>query len=386
MATESEVVIPIPPTLKEKLIFYTTTFFLLLGIFSAFGFLFLVPFIIEPAYTTIKMDFDEEPAHCTTASILTRRGLSNCTWTSCREGCTREVYECTQILVNYMHPNIPNSIVLHNTNVEEQTENHPSGSGSATISRGDGDYTDVNGKTSGGGSRLEYDEDLMMFEENQRSLSYASASGADDGGATKYKWFYGARLFPNVKGCGYPPYLNCTVFNNTYVRRGSNFSCYYSRADPSLVVSELDMRQVHVNLICAIAVPIVSFILSAIYLTFAYFFIYHDDASKASEKSTPCRRKLTAQTAAPIVQITPLALSTPLAPPPTSGILTPSSEMFHEDVDSIGYQYKYAMVDDMLSRESLDSLAFNYSSSMNGNLNKMMTTCILTPPGPIAQL
>lgn len=185
------------------------------------------------------------------------------------------------------------------------------------------------------------------------------------------KWFYGAKLFPNVKGCGYPPYLNCTIFNNTYVRLGANFSCYYSRTDPSLVVSELDMRQVHLNLICALAVPIFSFILSVIYLTFAYFFIYQDDASKASEKSTPCRRKpnlaaADAASAAAIVQVTPLALSTPVAPPPTSGILTPSSDMFREDMDSLGNQYKYAMVDDMLSRESLDSLAFNYSSSMNG--------------------
>ena len=93
MATESEVIVavPLPPTLRQKLVFYTTAFFLLLGIFSAFGFLFLVPFIIEPAYTTIKMDFDEQPAHCITASIYSKRGLSNCTWTSCREGCTREV-------------------------------------------------------------------------------------------------------------------------------------------------------------------------------------------------------------------------------------------------------------------------------------------------------
>ncbi|KAK7605481.1 hypothetical protein V9T40_007339 [Parthenolecanium corni] len=374
MATDSEVVIPIPPTLKEKLIFYTTAFFLLLAIFSAFGFLFLVPFIIEPAYTTIKMDFDEEPAHCITASTHSKRGLSNCSWTSCREGCTREIYECTQILVNYMHPNIPDSIVLHNTNVEELV-----GDGGAA-----GDYTDVNGKTAR--SAVDYDEDLMMFEENQRSLSYAAADDSNK----KYKWFYEARLFPNVKGCGYPPYLNCTVFNNTYVRRGTNFSCYYSRADPSLVVSELDMRQVHLNLICALAVPIVSFVLSVIYLTFAYLCIYKDDASKASEKSTPCRRKVQkangAASAGAVVQVTPLALSTPVAPPSNSGILTPTSDLFGEDVDSLGHQYKYAMVDDMLSRDSLDSLAFNYSSSMNGNLNKMMTTCILTPPGPIAQL
>ena len=28
-------------------------------------------------------------------------GASNCSWSSCREGCTRDIYECHQILVEY---------------------------------------------------------------------------------------------------------------------------------------------------------------------------------------------------------------------------------------------------------------------------------------------
>jgi len=31
-------------------------------------------------------------------------GTSNCSWTSCREGCTKELYDCTQIRVNYKLP------------------------------------------------------------------------------------------------------------------------------------------------------------------------------------------------------------------------------------------------------------------------------------------
>lgn len=350
MAEEPDVIIPIPPTLKEKVIFYITAFFLLLCIFSAFGFLFLVPFIIEPAYTTIKMDFDEEPAQCVTASTESKRGLSNCTWTSCREGCTREVYECTQILVNYKHPNIPDSIVLDKTNVVDES---------------DSDGGDERQELADGRAFEYDDEDFFAFEQSRNVYSTYEEDGK------RYKWFYGARLFPNVKGCGYPPYLNCTVFNNTYVRVGANYSCYYSRADPSLVVSELDMERVHMNLIAALVVPVVSFVLSVIYLTFAYFYIYNDPkaatTASTTEKSTPSRRKLTSATnkGSGIVQVTPLALSTPIAPP-TSGVLTPASDMFRDDMASFGHQYKYAMVDEMLSRESLDSMAFNYSSSMNG--------------------
>lgn len=76
-------------TLKQKLLFYTTAFFVLLGTFSLFAFLFLVPFVIEPAFTTIFMQFDETPARCFTEEAIVKAGTKNCTWTSCREGCTR---------------------------------------------------------------------------------------------------------------------------------------------------------------------------------------------------------------------------------------------------------------------------------------------------------
>lgn len=88
-------------TLKQKLLFYTTAFFVLLGTFSLFGFLFLVPFVIEPAFQTIFMEFDEGRAQCFTDETIVKAGTKNCTWTSCREGCTRDIYTCTQIYVNY---------------------------------------------------------------------------------------------------------------------------------------------------------------------------------------------------------------------------------------------------------------------------------------------
>lgn len=57
-------------------------------------------------------------------------------------------------------------------------------------------------------------------------------------------YFIGAKLFPNVKGCGYPPMLNCSIFYRQYAIIGQNFSCYYSKVDPGIVISDLDMWQV----------------------------------------------------------------------------------------------------------------------------------------------
>lgn len=51
----TEVVVP-DHTIAEKCLFYTTAFFILLAVFSLFAFLFLVPFVIDPAFTTIFME------------------------------------------------------------------------------------------------------------------------------------------------------------------------------------------------------------------------------------------------------------------------------------------------------------------------------------------
>lgn len=58
---------------------------------------------------------------------------------------------------------------------------------------------------------------------------------------------------------------------------GANFSCYYSRIDPRLVITHLNMWKNSLHLVLAMAIPIPSFIISVIYLTFAYFKIYNED-------------------------------------------------------------------------------------------------------------
>lgn len=310
---------PEGPTLSEKLLFYTTASFILLATFSLFAFLFLVPFVIEPAFTTIFMEFDENPAFCETMSSITTKGQTNCSsWTSCKEGCTKEVYECTQITVRYK---------INDTSFEEAEEGVEE-DGPVRVERAIRPvYPD------------EYEDDVPPGEEDN------VISGTQTGNDSEW-YFIGARLYPNVKGCGYPPMLNCSVWTAKHVQVGSNFSCYYSRIEPGLVITDLDMWQVYMNLVYAMAIPIPSFIVSVIYLVMAYFFIYNEEPPPAEES-------------------TPLPISTPV-PPPTSGALTPASEVFREDLASFGHQLKVAMADD-ISRESIftDSVPLS-TNSING--------------------
>ncbi|OXU25254.1 hypothetical protein TSAR_002816 [Trichomalopsis sarcophagae] len=264
------------------------------------------------------------------AGVLTRCriGTSNCSWTSCREGCTKELFECTQIRVNYKLP----------VNASEELD-EVGGVGKDEV---------VGKKPRLERSLREYDyiEDLdddELNDDDDDGLPKPFPTGLMGNDSEWY--FTGAKLFPNVKGCGYPPMLNCTIFIRQYATLGQNFSCYYSKVNPGIVISDLDMWQVYMNLVYAMAIPIPSFIISVIYLTIAYFKIYNEDevALVGAEEDGGQGEEGADMEAGND--------GTPI--PPASGAITPGSEAFREDLASFGHQFKVAMADD-ISRESLD--------------------------------
>lgn len=325
-------------TLKQKALFYTTAFFVLLGTFSLFAFLFLVPFVIDPAFTTIFMQFDTNAAFCVTVETEHFKGASNCSWTSCREGCTKEVYECTQIRVNYRvwKPSNTSNETVDSNIVDEISVLQPKDK--IRVERGViPDY--------------ELGDTLVSDKDSEKFVDYSDETDLSLTGNDS--WFFtGARLFPNVKGCGYPPMLNCSIWAKKYKEVGSNFSCYYSKVDPGLVISDLDMWQNTLNLVFAMAIPIPSFIISIIYLTFAYFKIYNED-----EESAPLGKNAEDIAGENLENETDVVIS---PNGQLSGPMTPNS-----DLASFGHQLKVKMADEM-SRESLDGGLLSNSVSLQG--------------------
>ena len=45
------------------------------------------------------------------------------------------------------------------------------------------------------------------------------------------------------QGCGYPPRTVCKDFTEEYAANGTTFRCFVSRADPGLVIVDLDLDQ-----------------------------------------------------------------------------------------------------------------------------------------------
>ncbi|XP_026478281.1 protein tipE-like [Ctenocephalides felis] len=88
-------------SLLEKAKFYTSLCLGTTAIVSMFAFLFLIPFVVDPAISTIVADYDPDPVTCMATDHVYAEGLRNCSWSSCREGCTNAATRCHQILVNY---------------------------------------------------------------------------------------------------------------------------------------------------------------------------------------------------------------------------------------------------------------------------------------------
>lgn len=88
-------------SLLEKAKFYTSLCLGTTAILSVFAFLFLIPFVVDPAISTILADYESTPVTCLAVEHVYAEGLSNCSWTSCKEGCTSSALRCHQILVNY---------------------------------------------------------------------------------------------------------------------------------------------------------------------------------------------------------------------------------------------------------------------------------------------
>lgn len=90
-----------PRTFREKVWFYSTLSFAMIAVGSGSALLFLVPLYVDPAVSTLLADFVPEPVQCTTVRREHLAGLYNCTWSSCREGCTSDVYNCSHVYVTY---------------------------------------------------------------------------------------------------------------------------------------------------------------------------------------------------------------------------------------------------------------------------------------------
>jgi len=217
-------------TRLEDIKYYTSLFLGTLAICSLFAFLFLVPFILDPAISTMMHDFVEKPVHCKVTVYDLRYGLTNCTWSSCREGCTAEFFKCHQIRVSYT----PKRLFENNTKA-----------------------ADIPDKEWAYLKRTEKPVDPETGEPSE-SLEYV----VDD-----------TPLLINIKGCGYPPTTVCDIYAEKYdnhSKAGETFPCHYSIRNPWIVMSYYNREETISSILNSIFIPNILFVLSTAVLVYWY--------------------------------------------------------------------------------------------------------------------
>ncbi|XP_031370712.1 uncharacterized protein LOC102681348 [Apis dorsata] len=132
-----------------------------------------------------------------------RRRPFNCTWSSCREGCTSDVYRCTHIYVTYTP------------------------------------WSNASMKNDTGGRG------------NSTGIAHTSTTSVPTPGDVE------AVLLVNIKGCGYPPIVDCENFTREMGYEGAKFPCHYSRVNGSIVMANYNREAQVTTIIHFFAAPFV---------------------------------------------------------------------------------------------------------------------------------
>lgn len=190
---------------REQMWFYATLFFAMATVATGTSLLFLVPLYVDPAISTLIADFVQQPVTCVTSRRYDYSGLFNCTWSSCREGCTSDFYRCTHIYVEYRDSPAP------------PPPPPPD----------------------------------LVHEPRQT----AAVAGTRE-----------AVLLVNIKGCGYPPSVRCSNFTAKYGVLGASFPCYYSRQNKTVAMNRYDRSEQVRTIVNFFAVPFVVCVISSVTL------------------------------------------------------------------------------------------------------------------------
>jgi len=216
-----------PPSRLEQIKYYTSLFLGALAIVCVFGFLFLVPFVLDPAISTMMHQFVRDPVHCKVTDYTLRYGKSNCSWASCKEGCTAEIFKCHQIRVSYT----PKIGFIENKTLSDFQES---------------DWAHL----------------TRMEKETNAETGEVTESFVDD-----------TPLLINIKGCGYPPNIVCDDYADKYNNfsiDGVTFPCYYSQMNPWIVLSKYNEDEEVTNIAYSLLIPNLLFILSLVVLVYWY--------------------------------------------------------------------------------------------------------------------
>jgi hypothetical protein len=250
-----------------------------LAALSILGVVVVCPILLDPAIDTLVSSFEDGMCQTVYNQYLT--GLSNCSWTSCREGCTADIYLCWHIIVVYMkgnqqefdaYNNRANNGVEEKLNFDPTPPTHPPPPTTSIIPNNQtgANHTQSPKQLEEGRNtnhrrkwilppthnfhlyeynnsfvrNIEANLDNMMAQIHQNLQVDNNLGGGNSlMNLTETKRVLGiGALLPNPQGCVYPiSDIHCSDFREMYGRVGGDaYPCYLSRTNKTIVVTRVD--------------------------------------------------------------------------------------------------------------------------------------------------
>ncbi|XP_064113002.1 protein tipE-like [Macrobrachium nipponense] len=227
-------------------------------------------FLLSPGLATLGAHL--QPATCIVVSSSVKRGQMNCTWSSCRQGCTKlEIYTCWQVLVlpHQGELNHTDDLMINDTSTSYWNFDSVTPETGAAIS------------ASEFGFRLDRNRTALALETDPKDSSFVSQkiipinkthhdsykeNPKPNAGEVVFTSFLPssfnetdlAKLKINVAGCDYTP---CDDWWQKYSRIGTAFSCYVGD-DGQLAVPEFDVERTAMQVSVGV-LPLILAILSS---------------------------------------------------------------------------------------------------------------------------
>lgn len=193
-------------------------------------------------------------------------GSAECATPSCREGCTLDLFNCIFIDVEYYSlSNMMNDNLLleprndtHTLNPNTQVPQIINDTSSATT-------TTTTTSTAAPTTSKNEDSNLTTV----KNINTVSKIGQKRS----------AILYVNINGCGYPPSVKCSDFAKKYSKLNTQFPCYYSHHNESIVLPDYSRHTEIIYLSLAVCIPFGIILVSSISL---YLLVKYHKYLKAS--------------------------------------------------------------------------------------------------------
>ncbi|KAK3918185.1 Protein tipE [Frankliniella fusca] len=283
-------------TWRQRVWFYATAVLALTAMSAGSSLLFLVPLYVDPAISTLTHHFVDVPVTCVTTRREDLSGIFNCTWSSCREGCTSDMYKCTHIYVSYTTapweaPNTtlwpPSTSVASSSSPPPWTSTPESTTTATTmpppprlatttapgtqpppppppsLAKTTSPLTTATTLSSPPAAPVRARRWVRPLTTSTPppSTSPPAPPPTEESNATEE-----AVLLVNIKGCGYPPDVQCGNFSEQYGYEGAMFPCYYSRVNRSVVLTHYARDDQVAVIVHYFAIPFVLTVVTAVIL------------------------------------------------------------------------------------------------------------------------